>query len=440
MDSTPVDRPRAPFGGMPIALLGSVSVASLSAPAEGTAKDEPFGDPASAILSLPSRWPRPVSTPTDVSPTPALPAQVGAAAGDVSLDLWSPVGPRTVHPLPDKFTLPVRTLTRAMAPFPTAVPTPAEQGPVYLPPILPPQVTSAAVVPGVPPCGDPGVDQVLAVVDVEAERATPRRRMTTGTRQRGIVITDRDIRMLQFLARYKYATYPQLAAYLQVEPDALRRRLPRLRVEGILAFKSVGRPSKVWVPTRTGIALSGLDLTVPETSLATGKHSAALVDLGIRFEQGGERVVTEREIRAADVRGRLTDRMLAARALTYPNAVLQDLPARVDGPPLFSVTMGSGERYRHIPDMVLVRPPAPDGSPGSIAIELELCRKTRSLWRQIFNAYSHQENIGLVVYFTHRRELSTALTSTIKDMGLERLILVKKYVASDHSPALTADD
>ena len=102
--------------------------------------------------------------------------------------------------------------------------------------------------------------------------------------------------------------------------------------------------------------------------------------------------------------------------------------------------MGSGERYLHIPDMVLVRPPAPDGSPGSIASELELRRKTRSLWKQIFSAYAASPNIGLVVYYTHRRKLATALTATIKDMGLDYMIVVKKYVASDHSPALAEDD
>ncbi|MGV8847011.1 hypothetical protein [Tessaracoccus sp.] len=258
--------------------------------------------------------------------------------------------------------------------------------------------------------------------------------------RQGVVVTDRDVLTLQFLARYKYATYPQLAAYLDTTNDALRHRLPRLAAEGVLAFKSVGKDFKVWVPTASGINLSGLDLTVPEASLGNANHSLGLVDLGIRFEQGGEQVVTEREVRAADIRGRLTDRMIDARALLYPDVALEELTARVDQAPMFSVLMGKGEQYMHIPDMVLVRPPAPDGSPGSIAIELELRRKARSAWQDIFRAYAAAPNVGLVVYYTHRRDLATALTSCISDMHLGHLIKVKKYVASDHSPVLNEDD
>lgn len=283
------------------------------------------------------------------------------------------------------------------------------------------------------------VDRDLADI-AHAAAPTPRRLVATARRQQGLVLTSRDILTLQFLARYKYATYPQLGAYLDMAPDALRRRLPRLAAEGVLAFKSVGKTSKVWVPTKTGITLSGLDLTVPETSLGTANHSLALVDLGIWFEQGGERVVTEREIRAADVRGKLTERMIEARSLIYPDIALDELAARVDGPPLFSALIGSGEAYMHIPDMVIVRPPAEDGSPGSIAIELELRRKARSAWKRVFAAYASSPNVGLVVYYTHRRDLATALTSTIKDMGLDYMIKVKKYTASDHSPVLNEDD
>lgn len=437
---------------MPHAPLRSVPVPPVTAH-WGTPKDESFGDLTCAVNRLPSRRLRPVSYLTKTPPTPAPLSRVArtpVSAGTAALTLAS--------------SLPTRLLTGGTTPHLPAPSTPAPSTPLPgksslpIPAVLPTPGDSTPSTTGMAPTGgvagnvdawvdlevtDPGLGELIAddgAADDAPEESFTSHRGNADRRQWKVEVTDRDRMVLQFLARYKYATYAQLGAYLDWTPASMRRRMPRLAAVGALTFKSVGGPCKVWVPTQAGITLSGMDLTVPEASYATGKHSLALVDLGIRFEQGGEQVVTEREIRAADVRGNLTDRMIQARALIHPNATLEELTARVDGPPLFSIPMGSGEKYLHIPDMVLVRPPAPDGSPGSIAIELELTRKTRSLWKQIFAAYAASPNIGLVVYYTHRRKLATALTATIKDMDLDDMIKVKKYVASDHSPVLNEDD
>ena len=248
------------------------------------------------------------------------------------------------------------------------------------------------------------------------------------TRRKGMVVTDRDILALQFLTRYGFATYPQLGAYLGMKPSVVRRRMPKLEALGLVTFESVGRACKVWLPTASGIDLCGLDLTVPKASSATATHSLGLVDLGIGFERRKEVVVTERELRSADLRGRpLSDRMIDALALVYPGVLVDDLEERVRGQaPLFAVPMGGGQQRFHRPDMVLARPPAPDGSPGSIALELELTRKPRSTWAAVFAGYASAAYIGLVVYYTNKQEIVTALTACAKAMDLDYLIKVVK--------------
>jgi hypothetical protein len=246
-------------------------------------------------------------------------------------------------------------------------------------------------------------------------------------RQKDLVLTSRDMLALRFTSRYQYATYPQLNAYLGMSPTVSRRRMPRLKDEGLFTFESVGADRKVWVPTALGVDLSGLDLPVPHGSDATARHSLALVDLGVRLEQAGEQVVTERELRAADARCRpLSDRMIQALALIYPGVPVDVLEGVGVQPPLFAVVMGNGKQRIHRPDMVLARPPLPNGSPGSVAIEVELTRKERSTWAAVFAAYARAPHIGSVWYYTDDRGIAKALMACVQAMNLGHKILVKK--------------
>lgn len=244
----------------------------------------------------------------------------------------------------------------------------------------------------------------------------------------GLRITDRDLELLRFLARYQYATYPQIAAYLDTTTNALRQRFPRLRAAGLIEWDNAGvTAAGVWRPTRLGIKLSGLDLPVPGLSWGTAAHTLGLVDIGIRFERAGETVVTEREIRAADQRGRQpSDRMRAARSFHNPQS--GGLEAEVMPEPLYMVRSG---KYWHAPDMVLVRPPAAGGEPQSIAVELEMTHKEPARLRRILNAYKHARNIGYVIYYTHRKDIRDAIQRAADGLGISHKLEVRRFVPAE---------
>lgn len=255
-------------------------------------------------------------------------------------------------------------------------------------------------------------DTAAAAVDKKAARPV------------GVKMTDRDVALLQFLTRYKYATYPQIADHLDTSVNALRQRFPRLKKAGLITSDN-GGPNAflVWRPTDTGVKLSGYDMRTPTLSWGAVNHTLGLVDLGIRFEKAGEVVVTEREIRAADNRDRPSDRM--ATALAHHDTV-EDEPA-----PLFVVTLGAGQgQYSHIPDMVLVRAPQPDGAPMSVAIELELQRKPPTQWRKVLHAYRRSPNIGGVMYFTHRRDIARSIQKVAAELNMTDMVQVRSFTPS----------
>ena len=85
--------------------------------------------------------------------------------------------------------------------------------------------------------------------------------------QRPVAVTVRDTQILTFLARYRYATYAQLAGAFHMSESALRHRMPRLAREGLVMRRPVGHMSHgVWLPTKAGLQLAQMDLPLPTLS------------------------------------------------------------------------------------------------------------------------------------------------------------------------------
>lgn len=260
---------------------------------------------------------------------------------------------------------------------------------------------------------------------VETARPRPGRRPGPGMR-----VTPADVAVLQFLTRYRYATYAQIAGYVGREEATLRQRFRRLKRAGLVVGENSGVTAKtVWLPTPLGVRFSGLDLPTPTVSPATATHTLGLVDLGMRFEAAGETVVTEREIRAADTRERPTARMLAARRFYGDERAASGADNRSTR---FVVHLGAGDgQYIHVPDMVLARPPLPDGAPQSVAIELELRRKPPTQWRKILRAYRDSQAIGYTIYYTHRRDIRDGIQRAANELGMTDQIEVRKFTPAD---------
>lgn len=241
-------------------------------------------------------------------------------------------------------------------------------------------------------------------------------------------IQKRDIQMLKFITRYRYVTYAQLIQKFDVPYASLRRRLPKLEREGLLKSNR-GRRTHVilWRVTDEGAAVAELNLEPPrKIAWSAIPHTLGLADLGIQFEAAGELVVTEIEIRAADTRNALTDRM--QQVMGQGHRVLTNAPIFAVG-----AKAGGSSNHLHVPDMVLSRAADPNhpGIPQSIAIELELARKAPTRVRQVLSAYAKAPNIGAVAYYTPDTQVRDLIRQCAVDTNTQHLVTIYKWSPSE---------
>lgn len=251
----------------------------------------------------------------------------------------------------------------------------------------------------------------------------------------GIRLTPRDHLILIFLARYRVATIAQLARVFGTSQTALRNRLPRLERAGLLdwAWGAATKP-KLWLITEAGLDTVGMDLNAPTVKWGQLRHTLGLVDLGIAFEEAEEVVLTEREIRAAATRHLPTARMKSAigPAFLDPSISYEDRAMMIEGVVRESLILPiPGRAFGHIPDMVLVRQPYPNGASGNVSIELELTRKSISEWKTILTQYRDSYIFAEVYYFVLSKELKNSLNSVIKSIHAEDKIRVFDFKPVD---------
>lgn len=270
-------------------------------------------------------------------------------------------------------------------------------------------------------------------------RKTPAKKNMIG----GIRLTARDIKMMEFLARYRTATVGQLARRFETSETALRNRLPLLDKAGLITWSWAAQTKpKIWRITEQGLKTVEMSLTTWTVSWGQLRHTLGLVDLGIAFELAGEVVLTEREIRAAAAQYTPTARLRTAIEMTRYRSDLDGMPAdgldpiammeRVKAALILPVP---GRPNGHTPDMILVRQPFPSGASGNIAIELELTRKGLDEWRKIFEAYARSTDFDKVYYFVKGADMVRSLKQVAAAVGAADKILIEKFEPVD----LTAD-
>lgn len=392
----------------------------------------------------------PAATPVDVEPAPEsgpLPTPSLAAGDVVDLDTGEvieggvedeqptePLPSTTVHTPPSMAAAPSVSLdvvTEAdVATAENTPPTPiAHRAPVGLPSA--PRV-STSVDTWRPPVTDGSSAVALEVVNLDPDADdtdAPGAPVATGNRRKGTKLTDRDLSILRFITRYRYVTYAQLVQQFGINAASLRRRLPKLEREGLVKSVRASRTLGVlWRITEDGTVVCNLPIDAPKKiAWSTVAHTLGIVDLGIQFEEAGELVVTEAEIRAADTRNVVSDRM---------EKVMGQGHRRITNAPIFAIGAGSGNGGRtglHVPDMVLARPENPKfpGQPQSLAIELELRRKAPSRVRQVLLAYRKAPNIGAVVYFTHDPQVRDLIRQCAADTNTTDIVDVRRWEPSD---------
>lgn len=295
----------------------------------------------------------------------------------------------------------------------------------------------------------PGLPGVQVVADGSKKLpGTRKSRLRVRGRER-LRVTQRDVELFKFLARYKYATVGQIARFFGTGVEVWQRRLPRLNRAGLVWWEwgAAARP-KLWLVTREGLMFAGIELGLAKVSWGQLRHTLGLTDLGIGFERGaaggdgssGEVVVTERELRAAVSRKTLalrdgvgsgpTDRVGFALELfsegwgarfggvgTTGQLVRAGYTVPVGKKKVSPLGAGvgvSGSVLGHIPDMVILRRPLPNGQSGCLAVELELSRKTVPQYEKIIRAYTEWDGYSQAIYYCVDKGIARTLSSIIE--------------------------
>jgi len=286
----------------------------------------------------------------------------------------------------------------------------------------------------------------------------------------GFHLTERDILIIRFLARYRYAYAFQIARLVNASVKSVNPRLKKLAERGFIRKQTVTGNQHIWLSTKAGNLVTDIDLpAIKEGTLSwvTVAHTLGLVNVGVELEIGGdnllkeavwptmnrsvgrneyeqgERVITEKEIRQGQQKWRMNRTTLEMRELVEsaiketgnakPHPLtgemgFPDAPELIEGNEGLFVIYGQVE---HIPDMVVSRGRDADGKPINIAIELELNAKTTEDWRRILRTYrDFGQMYDKVIYFTHKRTIFNLLNKiNNEDIGLPSdKFMIRQYV------------
>jgi hypothetical protein len=286
---------------------------------------------------------------------------------------------------------------------------------------------------------------------------------------RGFHLTERDIIIMKFLARYRYAYPDQLARLVDTTPRSIASRMATLEKRGFVHKQAITERQYLWMTRKAGnliVDISFGEIKKGTVSYATIAHTIGLANLGVELEREaggkdilgerddpddvpfenryklglwgnpdgktfGEMTVTEREIRQGQMRwrgGRSTAEMretvnFAMVSLEEGDEAQETLEGN-EG--LFVVYSEGGE---HIPDLVVARERDENGNPQHLAIELELTGKPAPQWKRILRWYrDFAPQYSKVIYFTHKRSIATALRKADEEVGLGDRLVIRKYI------------
>lgn len=301
---------------------------------------------------------------------------------------------------------------------------------------------------------------------------------------KGFHLTERDVILIRFLARYRYAYVDQLARLVDSTPRTVAARLRKLEERGFIRKELIAGRQYLWVSRKAGNALVDIafnEIKKGSLSYVTVAHTIGLVNLGVEFEREaggkdllgegkevvdwempfnrwkfgiwghpdgrvrGEMTVTEREIRQGQLRwrgGRSSKEMRELVSLAAANSEPVELEEGQEG--LFVIYGQGGAGGEHIPDLVVARERDENGRPQHIAIELELTAKTFEEWRKVLrnfrdNGLASEDgaNSGMyskIVYFTHKRSIANGLRKADEEVGLGDKLVIRKYNPSGNLP------
>lgn len=234
-------------------------------------------------------------------------------------------------------------------------------------------------------------------------------------------ITDRDRRLLRFLADHRLIMAEQVSALLGVSLAAAQARLRALTRAGLVRRKMLfhRRPACYQI-ARQGLAAIGSELPPPRVDLRCYDHDRGVAWLWLAAHAGTwgpmQEVFSERALRSQDRR--------AERPEPEELAGTPDESGLAGGRGPVGVRLGGvgpgGRERLHYPDLLLI---TPEGR--RVAIELELSSKGRTRREKILSGYAADGRLDAVLYLVEDPRLGESVRTSAARLGVSHLVCVQ---------------
>lgn len=271
--------------------------------------------------------------------------------------------------------------------------------------------------------------------------------------------------LLEILAKLKYASTRQLSRAIGRSYEKTREALRMMQIKGLVkAPDSPYYDQKLWCVTSMGMVFSNQSLTVPDmsgVSVAMLQHTTVVNNVAAYIHSGsvnildeenfpplgrkdragravhGEDFVSETQIRSALGRVTSSSVLSGEKGDVYIPLLGDEIDdkfsrwerLRRDNPHLNSPEMEMGNEHmwvlfppprigimQHIPDLVIPRKRNKDGSPESIAVEVELKSKSLEDYVRTHKAYTHDKRMfKKVIWICSKKSTASLITKAAEE-------------------------
>jgi hypothetical protein len=219
-------------------------------------------------------------------------------------------------------------------------------------------------------------------------------------------LTERDLRLLGFIADHRLVLAEHVRTLLDVSETAAETRLRSLTRSGYLRHRRLfhHQPGCYQI-TRQGLAAIGSGSRSPRLDLACYQHDVGVAWLWLAARSGAfgpvREVISERRLRSHDASPERTGEPLGVRLGGY----------------------GPGGRPRlHYPDLLLVM-----AGGQRAAVELELTAKGRARREGILWGYAVDSWVDAVLYLIERPAIGRSIQSSARALGIADRVHVQPF-------------
>lgn len=461
----PPEEPSTPTEESPAGLLGGV-MPPMPVIAEEVEK------PPLAGLRKPALPSPPEEPVTSAAPAPVVPV---APVAPVAPAPVVPVAPTPAEP--DSIEPSVKKTLESLMPAKPSLPPSEErvEGPVFeddtddstQSPVTPKVADAVAEESSETKKPKADAKTPIASVTPDGGWVTPKKKKSRQVNRNTVAklkISRRDLDVLHFLAKFRFANIHQLNRLMQTTEQASARRINLLMEAGFVRREVVTQGQELYLSTAAGISLVDEDfkpIMEGKIGIPTVAHTLGVANIAIELLLGeenqlqlegfggknrrnllgewvvGETLVSERQINSAHLKwAHNEDKEEYVRFFDRAYNEWEEGGRVGPSPELLAGNEGfliifaqNSHEKNHVPDLVVLKQRKADGSPASVAVELELNGKSAREWERILTQYKYSNLYEKVVYLTHKKPIRDSLLRMAERVGLdESRIDVKQYI------------